>query len=589
MQPASPRSSTSGPLWVLLGVFCSIAVLWHLAVLLAAVITSSPARPGLQASLTAMIRSPLNPLSGYGRSGLPPGWLVWPLFLAMLALVGSGLWWWRLRRHGRGRREGVGTRRQLGPYLSERAARAGAARTRPRMLGRDSAPIEEVAVPIGRAEDTGMPLYAALEDSFAVVGGPRSFKTSAVIVHAVRQAPGPCVAVSTKSDLLGPTYLARARKGRVRVFDLTNVINWPHGLQWSPVAGCDDPSAALARAEGFVAAMPRPNVSTTSNADFFDKQATIVLRCLLHAAALAGSDWREVVEWSHRIDSPTLPAKEILATHPGAAPLFALELETATRGNPNEGPLDSTQKTLGGFLSPYAWPRLLHALTPAPGEGLDIEAFLNSSDTVYIMTGDGESAAPLVAAFMNEVIRVARRRSQRLVPARLDPPLRLVIDEVGQCPLPDLPGVMSDSGGRGITVLFGSQGLGQARKRWGEAGANEVFGSATAKVIMGGTSEPDFLEQMSQLGDEVEVASESMTTTIDGTQSMTSGYRTRRVIRPAEIRQLAPGHALLLYRQAPAVITRFLPYWESDWADEARASQERVAAIISGVESEDMA
>ena len=44
-------------------------------------------------------------------------------------------------------------------------------------------------------------------------------------------------------------------------------------------------------------------------------------------------------------------------------------------------------------------------------------------------------------------------------------------------------------------------------------GRNEVFGSATAKVIMGGTSEPDFLEQMSQLGDEVEVASESMTTT----------------------------------------------------------------------------
>jgi type IV secretory pathway TraG/TraD family ATPase VirD4 len=571
---------------MLLGLASAVAVLWHLAVMVAGLLDSSPTRPRLQESLAAMLRSPLNPLAGYGRSGLPPGWLVWPLFVAGLALVTWGAWWWMLRRGRRPRREGIATAKQLEPYLSERAARTLAAQTRPRMASRDQAPIEEVAVPLGRAEGTERRLYASHEDSFAVVAGPRSFKTSAVLVDAIRTAPGPCIAVSTKADLLEPTYLARKRRGRVLVFDPTNVIGWPTGLQWSPVVGCEDPEAAAYRAEGFVAA--RPKDTNTRNADFFDNQAQIVMRCFLHAAALSSASWEQVVEWSHRIDSPTLPPKEILRSHPRAAPMYALQLETATSGNAMDGPLDSTAKTLAGLMAPFASPRLLSALSPAPGEGFDIEAFLNSSDTIYIMTGDGESAAPLVTAFVNEIIRVARRTSQRLTPPRLDPPLRLVIDEVGQCPLPNLPSLMSDSGGRGVTVLIGSQGLGQARRRWGEDGANEVFGSATAKLVMGGTSEPDFLERMSQLADEVEVASESTTLSHEGGQSITTGYRSRRVIRPAEIRQLAPAHALLLYRQAPAVIVRFVPWWESEWADEAKASQKEVAAIIAGAGAGDV-
>ncbi|MEV6349588.1 TraM recognition domain-containing protein [Actinoplanes sp. NPDC051851] len=573
-------------MWLLLGLAACVVVLWHLAVTVAGWLSSAPARPRLQESLAAILRSPFNPLAGYGGSGLPPAWLVWLLFVAGMTLTVSAVWWWMLRRKRRPRREGIATAKQLAPFLGEQAARKLARQTRPRMEGRDRAPIAEVAMPMGRESETGQPLFASHEDSVAVVAGPRSFKTSAVLVDAVRSAPGPCIAVSTKADLLEPTYLARKRKGRVWVFDPTDIIGWPTGLRWSPIAGCEDPDAAVHRAEGFIAAMPKD--ANTRNADFFDKQAQIVVRCFLHAAALSSSSWEQVVEWSHRIDSPTLPPKTVLRSHPGAAPLYALQLETATSGNIMDGPVDSTAKTLAGMMAPFASPRLLSVLSPEPGEGFDVPAFLNSSDTIYIMTGDGESSAPLVTAFVNEIIRVARRTSQRLVPPRLDPPLRVVIDEVGQCPLPNLPPLMSDSGGRGVTVLIGSQGLGQARRRWGEDGANEVFSSATAKLIMGGTSENDFLERMSQLADEVDVESESTTLSHEGGQSVTTGYRTRRVIRPAEIRQLPPAHALLLYRQAPATIARFAPWWEAEWADDARASQREVAAIIAGAGLEGM-
>jgi len=589
MPPASPGGArASGPLWMLLGVASVVVVLWHLAVLVAVLLTGAPDRPTVQESLAAILESPFNPLAGYDLSGLPSSWLVWPLFTTSVTVLVGALWWWRVRRGQRSRRHGMATRRELEPFLGERAARLLGAQTRPRMTGRGRAPIEEVALPLGVAEGAGLLLFGSHEDSIAVVGGPRSFKTATVIVDSVRTGPGPVVAVSTKGELLSTTYVPRRRRGRVYVFDPTDVSRWPTGLRWSPVDGCDDPEVAMARAEAFVAAIPRSD--NTKNADFFEDQARDVLRCLLHAAALVGLTMREVIEWCFRVDSPTLPPREILRTHPRAAPMYALALETLTSGDAREGPLDSTKKTLARLVAPFASPRLLEACCPSRGEGFDIEAFLETRDSVYVMAGDGATVAPLVTAFVHEVIRAARRRSQHLTPARLDPPLRIVIDEVaGVCPLPELPNLMSDSGGRGITVVIGSQGLGQARKRWGPDGADEVFGSATAKVIMGGASEPDFLEKMSLLADEVEVPSWSTTVSADGARSQTQGMHSRRAIRPGEIRKLAPGTALLLYRQAPPVIAVFRPYWEADWASDAVASQERVAAVVAGVETEESA
>jgi type IV secretion system protein VirD4 len=584
--PSSPdRSAATGPLWMLLGVVCSVVVVWHAAVLVAATVSGARV-PRVQESTAAILRSPGDPLTGYAnRAGLPSAWLVWPLFALGMALVCTAAWWWMFRRHRLPRREGVATRRQLDPFLSERAARLLAKQTRPRMTGRDGASMEELAVALGTAEDTGQRLYASHEDSFAIVGGPRVFKTSAVLTDLARTAPGPLVAASTKAELLSSTYTIRERRGVVHVFDPTNVVGWPTRLRWSPVFGCADPEAAMARAEGFAAAIPKSDA--TRNAAFFEDQARDVLRCFLHAAALTGASMRDVIGWVYRLDSPTLPPREILRTHPKAVRIWATELEALTSGDAVTGPLDSTKKTLARLVAPFAAPEVLDACSPPAGKGFDVEAFLDSRDSIYIMAGDGGTVAPLVTAFVTEIVRVAKRMSQRLSPARLDPPLRIVIDEVANvCPLPDLPSLMSDTGGRGLTVAIGSQGLGQARKRWGPDGADEVFGSATAKIIMGGTSEPDFLEKMSQLADEVEVSSRSTTISADGGTSSTMGSRSRRVIRPGEIRTLPPGSALVLYRQAPPVITRFLPWWESSWAEEARASQIEVSRLTARWELE---
>ncbi|MBN1172918.1 MAG: type IV secretory system conjugative DNA transfer family protein [Micromonosporaceae bacterium] len=569
----------------------AVVLLWHLAVVVGGALSGARSRPTLEESVQAVLRSPTNPLSGYPGGGLAPGWLVWSLFLVELAGVVAAVWWWMARAMRGSRREGMATRRQLAPFLGEAAARRLARQTCPTLTAqeRKKAPIERVAVPLGRVEGSRDRLYASHEDSFAVIGAPRSYKTSAILMDAIRTAPGPVVAASTKGELLAVTYLARSRVGQVHVFDPADVVGWPARLRWSPVTGCEDPEVAMSRAEGVAAAIPKDQ--NTTNSQFFEDQARDVLRCLLHAAALTGATLREVIGWAHRLDSPTLPAREILRTHPGAAVGWSIELESLTSGD-LDGPVDSTKKTLARLLAAFASPKVLESCSPAEGEAFDIERFVRSRDTIYVMSGEGSTVAPLVTAFVSEVVRVARRESQRgviradsaerTIVRRLDPALRCVIDEVANvCPLPGLPELMSESGGRGITVWIGSHGLGQARKRWTADGAQEVFGSATAKLVMGGTSEADFLENMSRLAGEIEVMTTSTTMTRSGESSSTAGYRDRRIIRLHEIRELPPATALVMYRQAPPVVATFQPYWESPWAAEAAESEAEVARIIN--------
>lgn len=569
-----------GPMWPLLSLAFGVVVLWHVAVSGAAAV-SGMGVPTVQESMDAMLRTPANPLAGYDRP-MPSPWLVWPGFLSGMAVAVAASWWWIGRRYRRRRREGMGSRRKLAPYLGQKAVRMSAAQTRPRMTreDREKARIDEVAVPLGRAEGSGQRLYGQLEDSIFVVGGPRSMKTAAVIIDRVRASPGPTVAVSTKADVLMATYLARQRRGRVWVFDPGDVVGWPHEMNWATVAGAEDPAVATARAEGFAAAAPRS--TETRNSEFFEGQARDVLRCFLHAAALDGATMEQVIKWSYHIDSPNLAAREILRTHPLAAPNWAEELEALTAGDAREGPLDSTRKTLQRLMAPFSSARLLRMCCPPRGTGFDARAFVESTDTLFVIVGDDQTVAPLVTTLVNEVMRAARRLSQRMVPPRLDPPLRVVIDEVAQCPLPNLPTLMSDAGGRGVTMLIGSQGLGQARARWGRDGAAELLASATTKVIMSGTSERDLLAEQSQLAGEVEVASESTTVSERGGVSSTAAPKERPRIRPHEIRELPPGSALMLYRQAPPVIVEFKPFWLSDWADEAERSAARVADIVAG-------
>src|SRR5690606_21641247 len=136
-------------------------------------------------------------------------------------------------------------------------------------------------------------------------------------------------------------------------------------------------------------------------------------------------------------------------------------------------------------------PRVLDAITPRPGEAFDPASFLRNNGTLYLLaTGAGAGAsAALVAAFIEDLVEVARTLAATSPGARLDPPLLLALDEIGSlAPLPSLPMLMAEGGGTGITTLPVLQSMAQARVRWGNDAAGAIWDASIVKIILGGGS-----------------------------------------------------------------------------------------------------
>ncbi len=444
---------------------------------------------------------------------------------------------------------------------------------------------------VGRAPDAGAVygtyLGAAVrargEDSALTIAPARAGKTTRLAVGRVVDAPGAVVATSTKADLVHLTAFARGTKGTAHVFDADQLLAWPTPCRWDIVAGCQDVREALTRARAMVAARP---LTSDRNSSFFEGASETVLRCLLHAAAIDGASMREVLAWARDFTDDT--PYEILRTNPGAAPGWLADLRKFCRGAAPET-VSSTAMSLGLILKAMADDRVVDLVCPGPGEGLDVEAFVRGgTDTLYLVSegGEGISTAPLVTAFASAVVSCARRLSLTRPGGRLDPPLTLVLDEAANvAPLPDLPMLMSDGGGRGMSTWAFVQSFAQLRARWGRDGADSIWGASSIKLLLGGCTEADDLERISRVVGDRRVARRSQTSPGGlgaRAQVTTSTSMERERILPVEaLARIPVGKALLLYRAVPAALVALPAWWERKDAAVFKASQAQ-ALRVSG-------
>src|SRR5690606_11016607 len=153
-------------------------------------------------------------------------------------------------------------------------------------------------------------------------------------------------------------------------------------------------------------------------------------------------------------------------------------------------------------LACLADPAVLDAVSPDPDDAFDPRDFLLQNGTLYLLgTGAGAGASwPLVAAFIEALTEVARHLAAGSTGARLDPPLLLALDEIGNlAPLPSLPVLMAEGGGTGITTMPVLQSLSQARNKWGDHAAGSIWDASIVKVILGGSSSAADLRDLSSL------------------------------------------------------------------------------------------
>lgn len=529
-----------------------------------------------------VLGNPADPGRVLGSAGLAV-WAYWSVVVLMVAaitIVALAAWQQvdrlRHRTHRDPRRvDGVATSQEVKTAASRRSLLARSRTLRPSL---ESPAPSDVGYLLGRSQ--GHNVWASVEDSMLLLGPPRSGKGLHVVINAILDAPGAVITTATRPDNIAATLTARKARGPVAVFDPQQLAaGLSAGLRWSPVRGCEEPLTAMIRATGLASATGLSTGGVESGG-FWEGKTRTALQALLHAAALDDRPPRELFTWTLS-PAAAADAVAILAGHPGAAPGWADSLESMIHADPRTR--DSIWMGVSLALSCLADPRVLDSVTPGPGEEFDPVEFLTNNGTLYLLaTGAGAGASwSLVAAFIEDLAETARRLAAASPGARLDPPLLLALDEIGNLsPLPSLPVLMAEGGGTGITTLPVLQSLSQARDKWGDHAASAIWDSSIVKIILGGTSSASDLRDLSALIGERDEHTDAFSVGDHGSRSLQRSTRRVAVLPPEVIRTLPFGTALVLLRSAPPVVTRLRPWTARHDAGGLRAQRAQVEEAL---------
>ncbi|WP_331729801.1 type IV secretory system conjugative DNA transfer family protein [Streptomyces chartreusis] len=461
--------------------------------------------------------------------------------------------------HGGADRVGFATPKELRKWLSVAGLRARADVLRPSLAGirgRSITP-HDVGYHLGTDLLYKRGLYIACEDIVLMYAPPRMGK-SAQLGNAVIDSVGACVVTTTRSDLYENTHELRRQHNRpVWVFN-AGVSGVSNTLRWNLVQGCEDPAAAIRRA-GYILSASASG-EDMENASFWEGHSFTVLSSYLMAAALKGGDLMTVRGW---VTSPTeREPLEILQAHHARVPAGWAQLLDQMLRAP-ERTRDSVYLTLVRSFQFMSHPEVQAIVSPRPGEQrFDPHDFLRSRGTLYVMGRDMRygSVSPLFSALVGEIYDAAYVLADNSPGGRLDPYLRMVLDEAAViCPLP-LHLWSADAGGRNLQLLIAVQSPSQLRERWGQQGAQTIMNNSV-RVVLGGLSLPQDLEELSQLCGEKdeEIASSSER---EDQESRSVSVRRVRVMPQDAIRQMREGTGLVFYRHLPPIRYRFTPVWE---------------------------
>lgn len=577
------RPPADGLVNIGLALFAAAAVaagLLRLAGTLAAWATGTGQPTATVADAVGVLVDPLDPATALDAPGLHPVvyWIAATLLLAVLVAIGWSVWRLITNRSTASdprRLPGTATPADIARTASPKTLLRRARTLRPSLT---DPRCDEVGYLLGTAR--GRQVWATVEDSILLIGPPRSGKGLHLVINAICDAPGPVITTSTRPDNLTTTLRARERHGPVAVFDPQRLApGLPAGLRWSPVRGCDNPLTAMIRATG-LASSTGLSAGGVDNGGFWEGKTRTAIQALLHAAALDGRDPATLYQWAL---NPTIAADavRILQTHPDAATGWAESLDAMVQADPRTR--DSIWQGVSLAFSALADPRVLDAISPRPGEAFDPASFLRDNGTLYLLaTGAGAGAsAALVAAFIEDLVEVARKLAASSPGARLDPPLLMALDEIGNlAPLPSLPTLMAEGGGTGITTLPVLQSMAQARVKWGNDAAGAIWDASIVKIILGGGSNSRDLQDLAALIGDRDEHTDSTSIDAYGGRSSQRSLRRVPIMAPDTIRTLPFGTGLTLLRTAPPIITDLRAWTTRPDATSLTSHRDEIEALL---------
>ena len=458
---------------------------------------------------------------------------------------------------------------------------AKARQLRPSITAERTIGAADAGVPLGRLRPAGPDLAASWEEVMVVLMAPRSGKTSALAAPQLLAAPGAVVATSNKVDLWALTHTARAEQGTCWVFDPQRIALTPQTWWWNPLRGVTTVEAAQRLTAHFIA-----EIRGEREREFWSAAAEDVLASLFLAAGSSGRTLADVYDWLNRPTNPT--PVDLLRQHGHLASANGLAGRQAGANETREGVYE-TARTAAKCLRD---PNIMAWVTPPPYDlsEFDPARFAETHDTLYLLTKDSAGgAAPLVAAFADRVMVEATGLAERRG-GRLDPPLLVVLDEAANiCKIADLPKLYSHLGSRGIVPVTILQSYPQGVGVWGEAAMDTLWAAATVKLVGAGLDDDKFLEKVSRLVGEHDVAVRSVHDG-QGSHGENLSVRRQRILAVEDLRQLPKGHALLLATGCRPALVSLRPWYDGPQAAEIRAAyDETLAALRARANSVDAA
>jgi type IV secretion system protein VirD4 len=394
----------------------------------------------------------------------------------------------------------------------------------------------------------GRLVAAEPRQSVIVVGPVQTGKTSGFAVPAILEWKGPVVATSVKTDLMRETLAAREQAGRVWIYDPTGSTGMPT-CGWTPLSSCSTWTGAQRVAAWLVAAAHRGNAGV-ENAEFWYAAAAKLLAPVLFAAATSDATMADVVRW---IDAQEQEEIFSALDETGEEAAVTAFQASSQRDERTRSGVYTTAETV---LAAYADPGVLaSALTSE----LRAERLLDGgSHTAFLCAPAHEQRRlqPLFATLVQEIVARAYERSSE-TGTPLDPPLLVVLDECANiAPLRELATLASTGAGQGIQLVSVFQDMAQINAVYGRDRAPTIVSNHRAKVILSGIADAQTLDYVARLLGDEEIRQTSSTTGAEGRRSTTHSVAYRNIAPANVLREMKPGHGLLVYGHlAPARIS----------------------------------
>jgi len=528
------------------------------------------------AALPGHLTKPAAAWPAPGAAVLPGPWIYWPC-TAVAALPAVAAGWLLLQR--RRSRVGLDARVRLGVSTEVRFATVtdiaplvvnGAAPGR-LILGtvhdRTVATEAPIARPSSVVARTKTPNYRAVRGSVMLVGPSQSGKSTCAIC-GILEWTGPAVLSSVKTDLTDETFGWRSTLGECRVFDPVGATGLP-AASWSPLRGATTVDGAQASARALVDCAPRSGMDDGS---FWYQQAEIVLAGYMWVARASGLGMRDVVRWVFTQDSPSEfgpgEVQPLLMVHLEGSDPFTAE-EAATVSESLEGVWrleDRMRSSIFGTAQAAIWPWSNPKVAGSAKEcDLTLDWLLAGNNTIYACAPlrAAKRLAPALGGLIGDLLeQVAQRVAATGRP--LDPPLLIVLDEVGNTPLRELPELVATLSGLGVQIVTVWQSIAQVKAAYRDH-AGTIIANHRSKAFFSGISDPDTFDLAVRLVGDEQVVSRQMSGDLGaGAQrrSLQESTITTAAVSGHILRQQPSGTALLIHGTIPPAHLRVRSHFE---------------------------